>query len=156
MTRTTIEAIGSRMMSMALDNLERDGYVAFAALVIAHNGEVAPIMLEHVDAEQKEKLAALLRQLAPHSQAIVIISEAWTLTKDLVLPLEKPVSEHNERQEGVFVQVASREGDLLLTTLFSRDESNRPVRPTDITMAWNTEVFNARGTFQNIFAGVSA
>ena len=62
------------------------------------------------------------------------------------------MSEHNEREEGVFVQVASREGDLLLTTLFSRDESNRPVRPTDITMAWNTEVFNARGTFQNIFA----
>ena len=56
----------------------------------------------------------------------------------------------------LFVQVASREGDLLLTTLFSRDESNAPVRPTDITMAWNSEVFNARGTFQNIFAGVSA
>jgi hypothetical protein len=29
MTRTTIETIGSCMMSMALDNLERDGYVAF-------------------------------------------------------------------------------------------------------------------------------
>ena len=77
--------------------------------------EVAPIMLEHVDAEQKDKLAALLRQLAPHSQAIVIVRSSDSATrlrsvdsreiaKDGVLPLEKPVPEHSNREEGVFIR----------------------------------------------------
>ena len=38
------------------------------------------------------------------------------------LPLRVPVSEHPNRVEGVFVQMASRHGDLMLTTHFKRDK----------------------------------
>ena len=61
----------------------------------------------------------------------MIISEAWTLepTFDVSLQLTAPVSEHPARKEGVFVQLSSKEGDLLFTTCFDRDKDGKPVRP---------------------------
>ena len=70
------------------------------------------VVLECVDAEQKERLGAFLRALASTGEydAIAIVSEAWTLdpSKEVSLPLRVPVSEHPNRVEGVFVQMASR------------------------------------------------
>ena len=40
-------------------------------------------------------------------------------------------SEHPERKEGVFVQLSSKEGDLLLTSCFDRDKDGKPVRPSE-------------------------
>ena len=78
MNREQIEQAAEGMMQMALDNLERDGYVAFAALLVS-NRSITPLLLARVDAEQKERLGAFLRVLASTGQydAIAIVSEAW-------------------------------------------------------------------------------
>ena len=60
MQREQIEQAAEGMMQMALDNLERDGYVAFGALLVSKNG-IMPLILERVDAEQKERLGEFLR-----------------------------------------------------------------------------------------------
>ena len=139
MNREQIEQIAEGMMQMALDNLERDGYVAFAALLVS-NRSITPLLLARVDAEQKERLGAFLRFLASSGQydAIAIVSEAWTLdpSKEASLPLRVPVSEQPNRVEGVFVQMASRHGDLILTTHFKRDNANKPIRPRSVSSAW--------------------
>ena len=77
MNRAMCEQIGEQMMTMALDNLERDGYVAFATLLISREGEMTPVLLETVNDESKDNLAIMLRTLAPHLSAVVVISEAW-------------------------------------------------------------------------------
>ena len=124
---------------MALDNLERDGYVAFGALLLSKD-TIMPVVLERVDAEQKERLGAFLRALAStgNYDAIAIVSEAWTLdaSKEVTLPLQVPVSQHPNRVEGVFVQMASRHGDLMLTTHFKRDKASKPIRPRSTSSAW--------------------
>ena len=63
MQREQIEQAAEDMMQMALDNLERDGYVAFAAFLLSKQG-ITPILLERVDAKQKERLGEFLRALA--------------------------------------------------------------------------------------------
>ena len=35
--------LGERMMTMALDNLDRDGYVAFACLLLSKEGELESV-----------------------------------------------------------------------------------------------------------------
>ena len=98
------------------------------------------VVLECVDAEQKERLGAFLRALASTGEydAIAIVSEAWTLdpSKEISFPLRVPVSEHPNRVEGVFVQMVSRHGDLMLTTHFKRDDANKPIRPRSVSSAW--------------------
>ena len=153
MNRTMCERVGEQMMAMALDNLERDGYVAFATLVISKQGESVPLVLETVNDESKDILTNMLRALAPHCLAIIVISEAWTLEGDdniRALGANGRVVESPARKEGVFVQVASREGDLLLTTVFKRDLNERPVRPTNVSMAWQSGSISTR--FQGLFA----
>ena len=138
MQREQIEQAAEDMMQMALDNLERDGYVAFAAFLLSKQG-ITPILLERVDAKQKERLGEFLRALASTGayDAIAIVSEAWTLDPSKEsLPLRVPVSEHPNRVEGVFVQMASRHGDLMLTTHFKRDKANKPIRPRSVSSAW--------------------
>ena len=80
MEREQIEQVAEGMMQMALDNLERDGYVAFAALLVSRQN-ISPVLLECVDAEQKARLGEFLRVLASTGEydAIAIVSEAWTL-----------------------------------------------------------------------------
>eukprot|EP00966_Prymnesium_polylepis_P044236 1025243-Prymnesium_polylepis.1 len=63
MDREEIEPAAEGMMQMALDNLERDGYVAFAAFLVSKQ-TITPLLLERVDAEQKERLGEFLRVLA--------------------------------------------------------------------------------------------
>lgn len=139
MNRELIERAADGMMQMALDNLERDGYVAFGALLLSKD-TIMPVVLERVDAEQKERLGAFLRALAStgNYDAIAIVSEAWTLdaSKEVTLPLQVPVSQHPNRVEGVFVQMASRHGDLMLTTHFKRDKASKPIRPRSVSKAW--------------------
>ena len=139
MEREQIEQVAEGMMQMALDNLERDGYVAFAALLVSRQN-ISPVLLECVDAEQKARLGEFLRVLASTGEydAIAIVSEAWTLepSKEESLPLRVPVSEHPNRVEGVFVQMSSRHGDLMLTTHFKRDKANKPIRPRSVSSAW--------------------
>jgi hypothetical protein len=139
MDREEIEPAAEGMMQMALDNLERDGYVAFAAFLVSKQ-TITPLLLERVDAEQKERLGEFLRVLASTGMygAIAIVSEAWTLdtSKEVSLPLRVPVSEHPNRVEGVFVQMASRHGDLMLTTHFKRDKAKKPIRPRSVSRAW--------------------
>eukprot|EP00966_Prymnesium_polylepis_P254100 5872172-Prymnesium_polylepis.1 len=61
-----------------------------------------------------------------------------------------PVAQSAKRKEGVFVQVASPLGVLLLTTMFERDSNSRPIRPTEVKAAWQPE--NISNTnFQNLF-----
>ncbi len=148
--------LGERMMTMALDNLDRDGYVTFACLIISKQGELAPpILPESVNSHTKARLGDMLRVLAPHCGAIVIISEAWTLDDaEAIRALDGPVSGSPKRKEGVFVQVASPLGDLLLTATFDRDSDSRPIRPTEVSAAWQPE--NVSHTnFQNLFSTAS-
>ena len=86
MGATFIEGLGHRMMTMALDNLERDGYVAFACLLVSKDRkELVPIMPETVDEDSKTALAKMLRLIAPHSAAIILIYEMWTLEGEQAL-----------------------------------------------------------------------
>ena len=84
----------------------------------------------------------------------MIISEAWTLNPsfDATLPLTAPVSEHPERKEGVFVQLSSKEGDLLLTTCFDRDKDGKPVRPSEVNANWQPTAAAPIGNFAGLFA----
>lgn len=112
MDRATCEQVGEQMMTMALDNLVRDGYVAFATLLLSPEGELTPLLLETVSDESKDKLAVMLRALAPHLSAIVVISEAWTLEDSAAINALGPnnrVADDPQRKEGVFVQVASQQ-----------------------------------------------
>ena len=59
------------------------------------------------------------------------------------------VADCPERKEGVFVQVASQEDDLLLMSLFTRDLNDRPIRPTGIKRVWQR---GAISRFQGLFA----
>ena len=134
LSRKKIEQMAEGMMQMALDNLERDGYVEFAAILVSQQ-IISPVLF---DAEQKARLGGFLRAQASTGKydAIVIVSEAWTLepSKEESLPLR--VSEHPNRMEGVFVQMSSRHGDLMLTTHFKRDKAEKPIRPRHVSSAW--------------------
>ena len=114
-----------------------------------------PILIESVNSHTKARLGDMLRLLAPHCGAIVIISEAWTLEDaEAIRALNGPVAESAKRKEGVFVQVASPLGDLLLTATFDRDSSSRPIRPTTVNAAWQPD--NVSHTnFQNLFSQAS-
>lgn len=54
----------------------------------------------------------------------------WTLEGEQALQIlrdDTRVADSPARKEGVFVQVASPRGDLVLTTSFSRDASDKPI-----------------------------
>ena len=154
LTQENVEHIAGQMMDMALDNLVRDGYVAFACLLVSREGVMTPVMLETVDAESKDKLGDMLRVLAAHCAAIVIISEAWTLNDASEYDSSKPVSEHANKKEGVFVSVASKRGDLIMSTKFKRDGSGKPLRPSRVTRTWQPIEGLVQTNFQGLFASV--
>ena len=151
MNRVQSELIGAQFMQMALDNLVRDGYAAFATLLLSGES-VTPIMLQEVNAEQKARLGELLRALTTTGQidAIVIIREAWTLQPG-TLPLTTPVSEHPNRKEGVFVQVSSKQGDLLFTATFARDKKGSPIRPDEVSQHWQPPNAAVVGNFSSLY-----
>ena len=134
MDRTALAPIASHMMDAALRNLVSDGHVAFATMVIK-DGAITPILLDSTDSANKEAFGNFLRALSPHVDAIIIISEAWTLMPDDVdaMALTMPVSQHPKRVEGVFVTAQSRCGELLLTKTFKRIADNTPVVEGEVT-----------------------
>lgn len=154
MDTQTIETIGRRMMDMALDNLMRDGYASFACIVVSHDGQLAPLLLETVNDESKMKLGAMLRRLAPHCAAIVIISEAWTV--DCTEPVHTyitRVSDNPVRKEGVFVHVGSTHGDYVLMAKFERYGNGWPMRPTEVDASWKDAApMGVPTNFQGLFA----
>jgi hypothetical protein len=79
MEREQLLALAESMMGMAIDNLRRDGYVAFATLVFPKEGGMVPIALSDAHPLAKERLGEMLRHMAPHTKATIVISEAWTL-----------------------------------------------------------------------------
>lgn len=158
MDRGSVERMGDSMMAMAIDNLERDGYVAFACLVLSHQNELATFVPESVDSDSKEHLAQKLREIAPHCKCIILISEAWTLSDpNAIKNLAGPIRNSPQREEGIFVQVASRLGELLLTTTFKRNEQGKPVRPTDVKRNWQDAATQNTifGNFGGLFARAS-
>ena len=74
MEREQLLALAESMMGMAIDNLRRDGYVAFATLVFPKEGGMVPIALwEHLD------LPRLARELdhwqrASQQQPVIVMS----------------------------------------------------------------------------------
>ena len=79
MEREQLLVVAESMMGMAIDNLRRDGYVAFATLVFPKDGGMVPIALSDAHPLAKERLGEMLRQIAPCTNATIVISEAWTL-----------------------------------------------------------------------------
>lgn len=154
MDATFIENLGQRMMTMALDNLERDGYVSFVCLLLSKDRtELVPVMLQTVDDDSKTALAKMLRLIAPHSAAIILIYEMWTLEGERALQIlrdDTRIADSPARKEGVFVQVASPRGDLVLTTSFSRDASDKPIRPKEVRAAWQSG--KCSGKFNGLFS----
>ena len=113
---------------------------------------MVPIIPE-VDEDNKTALAKMLRLIAPHSAAIILIYEAWTLESEEALQSlrdDTRVAYSPVRKESVFVQVASQHGDLVLTTSFSRDASDEPIRPTEVKAAWQSG--QCSGKFNGLFA----
>lgn len=157
MDRRQLERAADDIMEMTLSNLTRDGFVAFAALLVSKHS-ITPCMLERVGAEQKERLGVFLRALASTGQydAIAIVSEAWTLDPLLNTsesdPLNVPVSEHPNRKEGVFVQLSSSHGDLLVTAHFDRDNNGHPIHPRHVCMAWQPLEGFVTCNFARLFA----
>eukprot|EP00966_Prymnesium_polylepis_P166221 3842571-Prymnesium_polylepis.1 len=70
-------------------------------MVIKDNA-ITPILLQSTNSSNKELFGNFLRALSPHVDAIIIISEAWTLMSDDVdaMALTIPVSQHPKRVEG--------------------------------------------------------
>ena len=138
-------------MSSALDKLVQDGYVAFACFLLSNEAALIPVVLERVDPEAKLKLGHMLRMLSPYCKAIVIMSEAWTLANAHEYDHTKRVYQHANRKEGVFVTVASKNGDLTLSSVFERDKESKPVRPSHITHSWQPLEGLVPTNFQGLF-----
>ena len=152
MDRTTLAPIASHMMDAALRNLVNDGHVAFATMIIKDNA-ITPILLDSTDSANKEAFGNFLRALSPHVDAIIIISEAWTLMPDDVdaMALTMPVSQHPKLVEGVFVTAQSRCGELLLTKTFKRDADKKPILDGEVEQTWTDAPIHSTGNFCNLF-----
>ena len=153
MDRTTLAPIASHMMDAALRNLVNDGHVAFATMLIGKDNTITPIALQSTNSSNKEAFGDFLRALSPHVDAIIIISEAWTLMPDDVdaMALTMPVSQHPKRVEGVFVTAQSRCGELLLTKTFKRDAEGKPILDGEINEIWTGAPIRLTGNFSNLF-----
>lgn len=153
MERCFLEDLGCQFMKIALDNLVRDGYVQFAVLLLNKENQITPMTIDAPNSEARTALGDMLRTLAPHLNAIFMISEAWTLKPEDFTneALTMPVSENPKRVEGVFVTTQSKNGELLLTTIFERDSNGKPVLSGDISKVWNT-TSHREGNFNNLFA----
>jgi hypothetical protein len=136
----------------ALRNLVNDGHVAFATMVIKDNA-ITPILLESTNSFNKEAFGNFLHAISPHVDAIIIISEAWTLMPDDVdaMALTIPVSQHPKRVEGVLVTAQSRCCELLLNKTFKRDAEEKPILDGEINEIWTGAPIRSTGNFSNLF-----
>eukprot|EP00966_Prymnesium_polylepis_P091143 2109616-Prymnesium_polylepis.1 len=135
-------------MKIALTNLLNDGYVAFAIMIIGKDSTITPMMIE---SSSKEATGRFLRMLSPHVDAIIIISEAWTLMEDDIddLALTVPVSEHPKRVEGVF-RSGSKES--LRSTAVP---TASPIVDDESNQNWTDAPVRSVGNFCNLFGSES-
>ena len=68
----------------------------------------------------------------------------------VTLPATCLVADSPARKEGAFVQVASPRGDLVLTTSFSRDASDKPIRPAEVQASRQSGACS--GKFNGLFS----
>ena len=155
MNRSSLAPIARQMMDSALANLLRDGYVAFATMIIGHDNKITPILVHaNNNMSEREAFGQFLRDLSPRLHAIIIISEAWTLMEEDIdeMALSIPVSQHPKRVEGVFVTAQSCYGELLLTKTFMRDADNKPLVHGEVKENWtDSSAICSTGTFSNLF-----
>lgn len=153
MQRNSLERIARTCMETAVANLLAKGYAAFAVLLVKEDS-IMPMQVIAPDRESRMALGNVLLALAPHVDAIFVVSEAWTLrpadmTDDA---FNMPVSENPKRVESIFVTAQSRHGELLLTRVFERDSRNNPVVTEETTATWIESPVTAMGNFSNLFA----
>ena len=134
-SHTTIQQIGQKLISGAIRNLMIHGHVSFVAFVIGPDLSLTPILLERVNAEQKEALGRLLKCIAPHVGAIAIISETWYVEATDPTDGIRP-SEHKDRKESILVSVSSPHGDPVSNIPFDRNLAGHPIEPKEITAQW--------------------
>ena len=154
MQRPALLSVATEIMNMALVNLTRDGHVAFATLLIDKDGTITPVLVQTRNSNERAAFGDVLRTLAPHLDAIVIVSEAWTLKPEDVddVSLTMPVSHNPKRVEGVFVTAQSVCGELLLTKTFERDSENKPIVEGEVTVTWTDAPITTAGNFCKLFA----
>ena len=144
MDRRQLESFARQLMTQVCDNLTQDGYVAFAVLLITRDNVLIPIMTSTSNGEAKEALATFLRMLAPHTSAIFLISEAWTLIDDdsgqalEQYQATQSVATHPNPKEDVFVIGQSLAGEFTLTNLFDRDADGAPTNVREHTTSWTS------------------
>ena len=140
-------------MDIALANLTRDGYVSFAIMLVGKDRTITPVLVQARSSSDRAASGDMLRILAPHLDAVVIVSEAWTLKPEDVdeASVTMPVSENPKRIEGVFVTAQSVHGELMLTKTFERDSARKPIVEGEVTSTWKELSIMATGNFCNLF-----
>lgn len=101
-------------------------------MVRTQDGEV-PVILSDNDGnvvKDKNAVEMVMRSMAPHCIWIAQIAEAWTLVNPTTYNPALAVSQHPEKAEGIFVNVQSRQGTYMITSVFKRDEQGHPLAPT--------------------------
>lgn len=137
--REELEALARNVMGTAVAHLMRDSYVAFIPMLLTEDTLVPMHFASGGGMINKAKLADMLRVLAPHCKAIIIVAEAWVRRlettadhKDVVFP----VREDPKRQECIAVSAQSPEGDLRLCFTFTRDGQGQPCTPEEVSCEW--------------------
>ena len=152
MDRDALEAVARDIMNTAHDNLNKDGYVAFAVILYKKDGNLIPVAVKGIDnPDKKEHLGRTLRGLARECNFIVVINEAWLR---LDVPEEEvgvPIRNHPARTEGICVSAQSPIGEFLLVHKFERDAGGKPLEPLEAYTTWMEGPPPAPSNFQGLF-----
>lgn len=149
MDRTTLAPIAWLTMDAALRDLVMNGHVDFTVMFIKER-LIKQIPKSHID----ENFEKYLNLLTPHVDAIIIISEAWTLMPyDIDFKYYTlPVDQHPRRVKAVFVTAHSRCGEVLLAKTFKRDAESKLILDREIKEKWTTNAFSfTNGDFSSPF-----
>ena len=152
MDRTELIAAARQIMGSALTNLESDGYVAIATLLVNKNRTISPILAPMRNVEERAMFGDVLRQMAPELAGIIIVTEAWALKPASLDEVTVPVSQNSNRTECVFVTAQSTCGELTLSQPFKRDKDEKPFVAGDLITAWKDAPNQMTGNFSNLFA----
>ena len=126
-----LREVANRYFENACRCLKHDECVQFANLVCTQDGE-APVILLDDDGNivtDKDVIEFVMRSMAPCCIWVAQIAEAWTLMNPTTYNPAMAVSQHPERAEGIFVNVQSRQGTYMITSVFKRDEQGTPLTP---------------------------
>ena len=127
-----LRAVANRYFEIACSCLRNDGHVQFVNMVRMQGTEIPVILSDGhgMTVTDKDVIERTIRGMAPHCTWIAQVAEAWTLTDASTYNPALAVSEHAERAEGVFVNVQSRQGTYMITSVFERDGQGNPLTPT--------------------------